>query len=616
MPQRNLEVVQNINQGGIADSIVSGFPNSVADALCIDMHSEPGLIKVNQKMKDVEPTGSSDDTQWGTSFISQRGRLFVLSNIADNGSDTWYSDVEDGDVSFRKVSTESSAFNQSEHITGISREKRDGYNWVINAINFRNAVYYTTLKGVFKVDYERQEDGTLMDKDELEIESVLNLGDVPATGSNGVVDTESPTQNIRSFNSNDVNVKNIENTPMIVIDDRLYIGFDNKILSIQKRAGGIITSTQDDYDIGDIVRTFQDVGSVLKRRVYRYYQIVNSGSFNELRDYDWWQRENDGDNTRSAENRLAIEVYPYEIRDALNENSFEDKYVIHCFAEINGNLIIGCKNKTGENETRIFTWNTVNQKYQISDPVPHNRVNAFIPIDNGVIFSAGHDGSLYTYNAQTGKAQLYNKIALTDKSNPLNKVCADPQAVLDFNGKGLIGMCKMGGSPKNLDIYSLARYNANYPYILNREYRLDGYEDDWNVKYLFLAPYGIDRFLVAYRRGEEGSYKYGLQVLDLENKFDKAYFTTRLIQLGTNRARKGIFLSAGMWDQPAETGITLSQISPNKKDHEEVLDTRDMRGANAIQARRLDEALGTQIKTTFFSHGNQAPIMLSLMFEW
>lgn len=42
--------IKNINQGGIADSDYVGNENSVAEAVGLDIHSESGVIKVNQKL--------------------------------------------------------------------------------------------------------------------------------------------------------------------------------------------------------------------------------------------------------------------------------------------------------------------------------------------------------------------------------------------------------------------------------------------------------------------------------------------------------------------------------------------------------------------------------------
>lgn len=43
-------VIRNINQGGISDSDFMGYPNSVASMVGLDVHSEPGVMRILQKL--------------------------------------------------------------------------------------------------------------------------------------------------------------------------------------------------------------------------------------------------------------------------------------------------------------------------------------------------------------------------------------------------------------------------------------------------------------------------------------------------------------------------------------------------------------------------------------
>ena len=51
--------IQNINLGGIADSKYLGVENSVASLVGFDLHSESGILKVNQKLS--KESGSTID---------------------------------------------------------------------------------------------------------------------------------------------------------------------------------------------------------------------------------------------------------------------------------------------------------------------------------------------------------------------------------------------------------------------------------------------------------------------------------------------------------------------------------------------------------------------------
>lgn len=71
-------IINNINQGGIADSDYVGAPNSVADMVNLDIHSEAGVIKCNQAL--VKDSGTTV-----TEFIQARvscsnGSTYLFGN--------------------------------------------------------------------------------------------------------------------------------------------------------------------------------------------------------------------------------------------------------------------------------------------------------------------------------------------------------------------------------------------------------------------------------------------------------------------------------------------------------------------------------------------------------
>ncbi len=53
--------IANINLGGLADSIYQGPKNSVASMLGLDLHSVPGVIKINQKLTKISSTTIDDE---------------------------------------------------------------------------------------------------------------------------------------------------------------------------------------------------------------------------------------------------------------------------------------------------------------------------------------------------------------------------------------------------------------------------------------------------------------------------------------------------------------------------------------------------------------------------
>jgi len=75
--QRNKQVIQNINLGGIADSKYSGGENSVYDTFCLNLHEEPGIIKVNQTV--VNDVASGDTPEHIISIIhASDGKTYLF----------------------------------------------------------------------------------------------------------------------------------------------------------------------------------------------------------------------------------------------------------------------------------------------------------------------------------------------------------------------------------------------------------------------------------------------------------------------------------------------------------------------------------------------------------
>lgn len=74
----NVITVKDINLGGIADSKYQGIANSVADAQGLDLHSEPGIIKVNQKL--TKESGTTIDDLVKTAVVCSDGNTYLFGS--------------------------------------------------------------------------------------------------------------------------------------------------------------------------------------------------------------------------------------------------------------------------------------------------------------------------------------------------------------------------------------------------------------------------------------------------------------------------------------------------------------------------------------------------------
>jgi hypothetical protein len=70
--------IKNINQGGIADSDYLGLANSVSEMVGLDIHSTPGLIKVNQKL--TKESGSTIDDFIKTGVACSDGKTYLFGS--------------------------------------------------------------------------------------------------------------------------------------------------------------------------------------------------------------------------------------------------------------------------------------------------------------------------------------------------------------------------------------------------------------------------------------------------------------------------------------------------------------------------------------------------------
>lgn len=71
-------LIENLNLGGIADSDYLGGANSVSAAVGLDVHTEPGIIQVNQKL--TKESGSTVDVMVHDMVVCSDGNTYAFGN--------------------------------------------------------------------------------------------------------------------------------------------------------------------------------------------------------------------------------------------------------------------------------------------------------------------------------------------------------------------------------------------------------------------------------------------------------------------------------------------------------------------------------------------------------
>lgn len=191
---------------------------------------------------------------------------------------------------------------------------------------------------------------------------------------------------------------------------------------------------------------------------------------------------------------------------------------------IDTDLLIGTFVNTNVMKTQVVRWNTWSVSFSVSDPIPEVGVNAFLDSDNIVLVNAGTKGNIYLYDG----AQLSQYKKVKGDFTLANKAKVLGNAVYNFNSMPLFGMSQENGDGVNLGIYSIARTNRNYPYVLNLEYSIST-GNLTGIKITTIVPISADQFLVAWQ-DDNGSTTYGVDILSLTVKAT-AHYTTRVLSV-------------------------------------------------------------------------------------
>lgn len=225
---------------------------------------------------------------------------------------------------------------------------------------------------------------------------------------------------------------------------------------------------------------------------------------------------------------------------------------IKCLGQLGTDLLIGTYVSSNIVATEVYRWNTWSVSFTNSDPIPEVGINAFLPIDNGVMVSAGTKGDIYTYDGV--KLDLYKQIKGSWDSTNTATIYAN--AVLNFNGLPLFGLSKVVGTPANHGIYSLGGASRNYPVVLNGEQGISTGNLS-NVEIGCIVGVG-DIYLVSWR-DTTSTTTYGVDKLDNSLKYTSPYLTTRVIVADRFALTNYSFVSIGYRSLPASTTFTISK---------------------------------------------------------
>lgn len=262
-------------------------------------------------------------------------------------------------------------------------------------------------------------------------------------------------------------------------------------------------------------------------------------------------------------------------------------------------LLIGTFVNNNVTETELFRWNTWSVSFSASDPIPEVGINCFLPMDNFTLVNAGTKGNLYLYNG----SDLEPYKTIKGEWGSTNKAVVHPNAAFNFHGLPLFGVSQQTGAPLNFGVYSLGRTNRNYPFVLNHEYVIST-GNKANIEIGSIIGTG-DTFLVSWKDTNSGTV-YGVDELDLSNKFSGAYFITRVIMV--EREKLSNYKGVDVPYRLLPTGTTIAIEA--KMNHGSFVPYASVADSDRnVQAAQVDLSEGstTQVKVLTTADANNAP---------
>ena len=231
-------------------------------------------------------------------------------------------------------------------------------------------------------------------------------------------------------------------------------------------------------------------------------------------------------------------------------------YRARCFYQYDIDLLIGTWAGTTINKARVFRWDTVSSSYMSTDDIDEAGVNAFIPIGNSVFAQCGKFGNFYFYDGQNLSEPPAKK--LRGSYSPTSYMNIYPEAVANLKGLQLFGVSNGAGNPCLEGVYSLGRYDKNYPLALNLEFPISQ-NVTINTEIGIVHAIGSD-LLVSWKEGSASPFTYGVDELDYTAKYASPYVTT--INLAPNRYISKSFKKyiVSYKSKPAGTDINLSYL--------------------------------------------------------
>ncbi len=232
----------------------------------------------------------------------------------------------------------------------------------------------------------------------------------------------------------------------------------------------------------------------------------------------------------------------------------EQKHRVSILINYLTSIIIGTFISSNVVNSMVALWNTWSTAISFKDELPEVGVNSVLKTDNLVIANIGKKGNFYVFNGS--QMEQYKKIP-GNWGGPFGPDTAivHPDANVNANGMPMFALSNVSGNPADQGVYSLGSYSREYNKILNLEYVIStGHMANVEIGSIFMM--GTDFFVCWKDNTVPATPIYGVDKVDLDNKFNGAFFETRLIQIN-RKETKDVFVDVFYRTLPANTDIKI-----------------------------------------------------------
>lgn len=203
--------------------------------------------------------------------------------------------------------------------------------------------------------------------------------------------------------------------------------------------------------------------------------------------------------------------------------------IISAFGRMVTDLLIGIIISNNVERSFVYDWNTWSVSYTNAYSIPEAGVNAFIQSgDSTIRVQAGLSGNIYILNPGGVTFQLERQIpALFPlQYTPSNTCQVYYPATTNLNGIPLFGMSNISGNPCYQGVYAYGSRTVTYPTILTLPFPISTGNLN-NITIWSMATVGMKLYISWF---DGNSNTYGIDQIDYNNKYNGAFFETRIIK--------------------------------------------------------------------------------------